>query len=208
MVAHEFGGGWTSDKLDRVRKYLEAYTIIFDRNERARKLFPIYVDAFAGTGYRSMAQATSEMAEMLPELTEPDNEEFLKGSARIALEVEPSFKRYIFIEKDPERSKELEGLKSEFPQHAHKIQVKNKDANPFLMNWCRETDWRLTRAVVFLDPYGMQVEWQVIETIARTKGIDGTGFRAVINTNAEAGQTVFHLHVHVMGGRVMGWPPG
>jgi len=44
--------------------------------------------------------------------------------------------------------------------------------------------------------------------IAREKGIDGTGFRSVINTNADGGQTVYHLHVHVMGGRRMGWPPG
>lgn len=44
--------------------------------------------------------------------------------------------------------------------------------------------------------------------MAKEQGIDGSGFRTVINTNAEAGQTVFHLHLHVMGGRVLGWPPG
>jgi len=44
--------------------------------------------------------------------------------------------------------------------------------------------------------------------VAKMKGIDRTGFRTVINTNAEAGQTVFHLHVHVLGGRIMRWPPG
>jgi histidine triad (HIT) family protein len=49
---------------------------------------------------------------------------------------------------------------------------------------------------------------QVASRIAKEKGIDGTGFRAVINTNAEAGQTVFHLHVHILGGRIMRWPPG
>ena len=43
---------------------------------------------------------------------------------------------------------------------------------------------------------------------AKEKGIDTTGFRAVINTNADAGQTVFHLHLHILGGRSMGWPPG
>jgi histidine triad (HIT) family protein len=43
--------------------------------------------------------------------------------------------------------------------------------------------------------------------VARDKGIDGSGYRTVINTNAEAGQTVFHLHVHVIGGKIMGWPP-
>jgi len=48
----------------------------------------------------------------------------------------------------------------------------------------------------------------VAARIAREKGIDGTGYRAVVNTGAAAGQSVFHLHVHVMGGRTMHWPPG
>ena len=51
MSAHEFGGDWTEDKLERVRKYLSAYMLIFERNERARLFFPTYVNAFAGTGY-------------------------------------------------------------------------------------------------------------------------------------------------------------
>ena len=48
----------------------------------------------------------------------------------------------------------------------------------------------------------------VASHMAKETGIDGTGYRTVINTNAEAGQTVFHLHLHVMGGRIMRWPPG
>jgi len=44
--------------------------------------------------------------------------------------------------------------------------------------------------------------------IARERGYDGSGYRAVINTNAQAGQSVFHIHVHVLGGRSMAWPPG
>ena len=48
----------------------------------------------------------------------------------------------------------------------------------------------------------------VVGKMAKDQGIDGTGYRAVINTNAEAGQTVFHLHIHVLGGRVLRWPPG
>jgi len=48
----------------------------------------------------------------------------------------------------------------------------------------------------------------VAAKMAREKGIDGSGFRTVINTNAEAGQTVFHLHLHVLGGRILRWPPG
>lgn len=44
--------------------------------------------------------------------------------------------------------------------------------------------------------------------LARKEGLADRGYRVVINTNAEAGQTVFHLHAHVLGGRAMRWPPG
>ena len=44
--------------------------------------------------------------------------------------------------------------------------------------------------------------------VAEQERIDARGYRVVINTNAEAGQSVPHLHVHVLGGRAMTWPPG
>ncbi|HXT15541.1 MAG TPA: histidine triad nucleotide-binding protein [Gemmatimonadaceae bacterium] len=44
--------------------------------------------------------------------------------------------------------------------------------------------------------------------IARAEGIAESGYRTVINTNGAAGQTVFHIHLHLLGGRDMGWPPG
>jgi histidine triad (HIT) family protein len=44
--------------------------------------------------------------------------------------------------------------------------------------------------------------------IARDLGIAARGYRTVFNCNREAGQTVFHLHLHVLGGRPMRWPPG
>lgn len=44
--------------------------------------------------------------------------------------------------------------------------------------------------------------------VAKDRGIADPGWRAVINTNAEGGQVVFHLHLHVLGGRRMRWPPG
>ena len=44
--------------------------------------------------------------------------------------------------------------------------------------------------------------------IAKAKGISTGGFRTVFNTNREAGQTVFHIHLHLLGGRSMHWPPG
>ena len=44
--------------------------------------------------------------------------------------------------------------------------------------------------------------------IAKERGFDGSGYRTVFNCNAQAGQSVFHIHLHVLGGRHMAWPPG
>jgi len=44
--------------------------------------------------------------------------------------------------------------------------------------------------------------------LAKTEGLAERGYRTIINTNADAGQTVFHIHLHLLGGRRMDWPPG
>ena len=44
--------------------------------------------------------------------------------------------------------------------------------------------------------------------IAKQRGISSGGYRTVFNTNRDAGQTVFHIHLHLLGGRTMHWPPG
>lgn len=49
---------------------------------------------------------------------------------------------------------------------------------------------------------------QAATHLARTEGIDASGWRLVSNVGADAGQAVFHLHFHLLGGRPMGWPPG
>lgn len=48
----------------------------------------------------------------------------------------------------------------------------------------------------------------VATDIAKKQGVAETGFRIVINTNRNAGQSIDHLHIHLLGGRVMHWPPG
>ena len=44
--------------------------------------------------------------------------------------------------------------------------------------------------------------------IAKDMGIEESGYRIVVNTNKDAGQSVYHLHLHLLGGRSMSWPPG
>ncbi len=46
------------------------------------------------------------------------------------------------------------------------------------------------------------------KNIAKSEGLPKNGYRVVVNTGANAGQTVFHLHLHLMGGRSFSWPPG
>ncbi len=48
----------------------------------------------------------------------------------------------------------------------------------------------------------------VAAKLARERGIAAEGYRVVLNTNAGAGQSVYHLHYHLLGGRIMRWPPG
>ena len=44
--------------------------------------------------------------------------------------------------------------------------------------------------------------------IAKDEGIDASGYRTVFNCNSDGGQTIFHIHMHLLGGRPMAWPPG
>lgn len=173
MTDHVFGGDWTREKLERVRKYLQAYTTIFHGNERASYFTTYFVDAFAGTGDRKDSSIPG-LGET-PLLDIESDTEFLdlqKGSSRIALEVEPSFDRYLFIEHSKKRVAELGKLREQYPHRASSIEIEQGDANTVLQNWCIRTDWSRFRAVVFLDPYGMQVEWPTIESLAKTKAVD------------------------------------
>ena len=49
---------------------------------------------------------------------------------------------------------------------------------------------------------------RVAARVANEQGLSDSGYRTAINTGAGAGQSVFHLHVHVLGGRALSWPPG
>ena len=163
-----FGGGWTEEKLERVQKYLVEYSKIM--NKQSFRF--AYMDAFAGTGYRTLKQEQNPSQYLFPELAAKDSQQFLDGSARIALQIRPQFTKYIFIEKDESRFAQLRQLKDDFPEVATSIDLVNADCNTWLQDRCLNYNWRKNRAVLFLDPFGMQIEWRTIEAIAQTKAID------------------------------------
>ncbi len=171
MSKQVFGGDWTEEKLARLRKYLPAYVHVL----KDKGLTYAYIDAFAGTGYRELRdkelQGETIKTPLFPEFSEQETQNFMDGSARIALQTEPRFHKYIFIEKDSNKTTELEKLKEEFPDKSQDIQIVNDDANDYLINLCNK-NWRTNRAVLFLDPFGMQIPWSTIEAIAKTQAID------------------------------------
>ena len=176
-TTHRFGGDWTDAKLAVLAKYLKSYTTALkDKPAREKPFRKEYIDAFAGTGTRTARESESiRGTETLPyaELVESAPLKLLDGSAQLALQVEPRFDKYIFIEQNLERCQQLEGLKSEFPALKDDIDVRQGEANEIIQQLCADPQkWYLRRAVLFLDPYGMQVEWKTIEAVASTKAID------------------------------------
>lgn len=164
-----FGGDWTEEKLARLARYLPAYANIF--KDRVYKY--AYIDAFAGPGYREHQR---KHASSIPDLWGEDPDErgrrFTAGSAVVAMRSEPAFQSYIFIERDVSALAKLEGvLRKEFPERISLVKFEQGDANVVLKRLC-DRDWSLHRAVLFLDPYGMEVEWSTMEAIARTQAID------------------------------------
>jgi len=161
MPVHSFGGAWTERKLSVIRRYLEVYAQALKNQPFQR----VYVDAFAGTGARQQRRD-----ETLPLLELPEFSAVAKGSVRLALEVIPPFHHYVFIERVSRRASELSALARQFPDQS--IEVVNADANKAIGDFCKRSNWRSTRGVVFLDPYGMQVSWQTLVAISRTRALD------------------------------------
>ena len=156
-VEHRFGGPWTEIKLKVLRDYLNFYT-------QALKKQPfrlLYIDAFAGTGDRTVS---GEQPGLFV------SQRRLRGSAQIALELKRPFNRYVFIERHLRRFRVLEALRQQYSQY--QIECLRGEANRELQALCAQIDWHQYRAVLFLDPYGLSVEWSTLKLIACTQAID------------------------------------
>lgn len=149
---HSFGGIWTKIKLEALEKYLVAFNTALSKQNFTR----IYIDAFAGTGRC--------------DITVDGEKTSIDGSARRALATDPPFDKYCFIELRPKKLAALKSLEAEYPSKS--IEVIRNDANAALKTLCEKYAWRDERAVLFLDPFGMHVEWTTLQAIAKTGAID------------------------------------
>lgn len=167
---HRFGGAWTELKLDAVHYYLGFFTTVL----RTMPFELWYIDAFAGSGSRIEMRETGGLLDGKPNGTSSKQ---MAGSVMRALSVDPPFGRHVFIEGNVSRYRELEILRGEYP--AKRIECRHGDANTELSSILSNPPWSgpmwersKLRAVVFLDPYGMNVAWDTLRMLAATPGID------------------------------------
>lgn len=172
---NEFGGDWTRIKLEALRKYLNAYRMIFERNPRASHFTTFYIDGFAGSGkWVTRKKDSGSEIDLFEDPDErQDADRYSEGSVQIALGLDSPFDRYLLIEKDKTIAEELETLIIErFQNLRTRTELHIGDCNEKICeitgNWNHAKD----RGVCFLDPYGMSVNWSTIDSIARTESID------------------------------------
>lgn len=160
--AHCWGEAWTVEKLGILEKYLDAYTTALKHKDFALW----YIDAFAGTGRISLPASAVGQDD---EIEIKDGRAFLDGSAKIAADIrDKPFDKLIFIEKESARAESLQNrIGSD-----NRVDIRNDEANQELQRICQTTPWHGTRAVVFLDPFGTQVEWKTVKSLAQTQCID------------------------------------
>lgn len=166
---HRFGGEWTEVKLQAISAYSEFFTGAISG------IFDLwYVDPFAGTGERTAVEQSGGLFENKP-ISSVERQ--YPGSASRALTVNPPFHHFRFGDSDPRHVDALLKLKGLYP---HKdIEVVRDDANAFIQNLFSKPPWAgpagsgsSSRALVFLDPYGMEVRWLTLEKLAACQKAD------------------------------------
>jgi three-Cys-motif partner protein len=169
----KFGGSWSELKLDCVERYARSYLQVM-QNQHWCTLY--YVDAFAGRGKQALKSGAGiqEFDSIFGDESErADTEEFLIGSAirafRASTAEARSFDQFVLIDVDQASCHELESeIRSEFPEMLEKVKVICSDANIAIGDFINRVDWSHTRALVFLDPYGLEVDWDLITRLAGT----------------------------------------
>jgi three-Cys-motif partner protein len=158
-------GPWAKEKLEALARYLDFYTKVL-KNQRWRT---IYVDAYAGSGRAALRQSVRDVMSLLEDEPDAGLVEYINGSPRVALGIANPFARYVLIEPDPGRAARLEALRDEY-RGSRQIDVLRQDAASGI-------EWLLTqnigrnthRGVGFLDPFGADLDWAVIQALANTR---------------------------------------
>lgn len=143
-------GFWSEVKLDILRQYAQAYSRILS----SKGFYHVYIDAFAGAG----THISRRTGGLVP------------GSPMVALGITPPFKEYFLIDIDIAKVSELAKTASQRPE----VHIFEGDCNKILLKdvFPRVLYKDRRRGLCLLDPYGLHLDWQVIETAGQMKTID------------------------------------
>ncbi|MHB8574723.1 MAG: three-Cys-motif partner protein TcmP [Dehalococcoidia bacterium] len=146
-------GYWSEIKLNILREYAAAYSLIFSAPGQ-RQLHHVYIDAFAGAG----THISRTSRELVP------------GSPLNALQIEPPFREFYLIDLDGQKADALRQAVGE----RRDVHIYQGDCNPILLEQVfpqvRYENYR--RGLCLLDPYGLHLNWEVIEAAGKSKAID------------------------------------
>lgn len=145
-------GYWSELKLDIVRDYASEYSKILANQPNINR--HLYIDAFAGWGIHRSKETG----------------EFVAGSPTNALNVQPPFSEYHFIDLDSRRVDHLQQMSHD----NQNVSIHHGDCNKVLLNQvfprCRYETY--ARALCLLDPYRMNLNWTILETAGRMKSVE------------------------------------
>jgi three-Cys-motif partner protein len=145
-------GYWSEVKLDIIKKYAQAYSTIINANPNIKR--HLYIDGFAGAGVH-ISKSTKK---------------YIPGSPFNALNIEPPFKEFHFIDLDGGRANLLRQLSADNPD----VYVYEGDCNELLLKsifpLAKYSDYK--RALCLLDPYGLHLNWEVIYTAGQMKSVE------------------------------------
>jgi len=146
-------GYWSLVKHDIIKQYASAYSRILS-TQKNPQFYHVYIDAFAGPGMHKRK----------------DTGEFVPGSPQIALDINPPFREYHFIDFDPSKVNQLL-LMTAGRKDTH---VYYGDCNKVLLDEVfpkvRYEDFK--RGLCLLDPYGLHLSWEVVQTAGKMSSID------------------------------------
>lgn len=149
-------GVWSEVKLAIIREYASTYAKILDakRRESIPSLRWLYIDAFAGPGIH-LSKATGEVVE---------------GSPLIALNTTPPFSEYHFIDSDPARADQLRAISGSRAD----VHIYSDDCNDVLLQrvFPRAKFNEYRRALCLLDPYNINLKWEVIERAGQMGSVE------------------------------------
>lgn len=170
--AQGWGGPWTEDKLDAFEKYVKAYLTIMNKHRDKNNWKLIYFDGFAGSGSRE-EKIDSELKNDLFDanyIIDEENDSY-KGAAERVLKIElRGFDFCYFIDKDKESNDKLKKKLSIYNDEKKRLVFRSNDANAEIIKLADAMQRNSNlAALVLLDPFGMQIDWDSIKQLTGTR---------------------------------------